>query len=62
MNQVRHGICIGGPKAGQTLATMQPGAVHHPGDAGGFYVFKNALGPDVAKWLWIKKEKSNADK
>lgn len=58
--QVRHGLCIGGPKDKQTLATLQPGRVGHPGDAGGFYVYKNAVGPTPAKWLWIAtKEKDN---
>lgn len=56
MTVVRHGICVGGPNDRQTLATMQPGVVSHPNDAGGFYVFKTAVGADPAKWLWIKKE------
>lgn len=54
--QVRHGICIGGPKDRQTLATMQPGTVSHPDDDSGFYIFKTAVGPDPAKWLWIAKK------
>ncbi len=58
---VRHGLCVGGPKAGQTLATMTPGKVSHPDDPGGFYIFKSAQGPTPAKWLWIEtKEKDNA--
>ncbi len=63
MSSVRHGLCIGGPRGGQTLATMTPGKVLHPDDSGGFYVFKSAQGPAPAKWLWIEtKEKDNADK
>lgn len=62
MNAVRHGLCIGGPRSGQTLATLAPGVVRHPGDAGGYYVFKGPVGPTPAKWLWIKQEKNNADK
>ena len=62
MNTVRHGLCIGGPKDRQSLATMQPGIVHHPDDASGFYVFKQGKG-EVPKWLWIsQKENENAAK
>lgn len=58
MNQVRHGLCVGGPKAGQTLATLDPGVVHHPDDPGGYYVFRAARGAQPSTWLWIvKKEK-----
>lgn len=59
---VRHGLCIGGPRDKQTLATMQPGRVGHPGDAGGFYVYREARGPTPAQFLWIKQEKDNAPK
>lgn len=55
---VRHGLCVGGPKDRQTLATMQPGVVRHPSDAGGYYVFKTAIGPTPAKWLWIKSKET----
>lgn len=61
MNQVRHGLCVGGPKDRQTLATMTPGVVRHPADPSGYYVFRAAQGPIPAKWLWIEqKEKNNA--
>lgn len=52
-NNVRHGVCTGGPRSGQTLATQQPGVVSHQGDDSGFYVYKSAVGPDPARWLWI---------
>lgn len=52
---VRHGLCVGGPRQGQTLATMDPGVVHHPDDTGGYYVWKSAVGPTPARWLWILK-------
>lgn len=59
---VRHGLCIGGPRNNQTLATMTPGPVPHPDDPSGFYIFKSAVGPTPAQFLWItKKEKTNAD-
>lgn len=50
---VRHGICQGGPKNGQTLATTSPGNVRHADDPNGFYVFKPASGTTPAIWKWI---------
>lgn len=56
---VLSGICIGGPKNGQTLATMQGRRVPHPGDPNGAYFFKPAAGADPARWIWVaNKEKS----
>lgn len=55
---VRHGLCVGGPRDKQTLATLSPGAVPHPDDVSGFYVFKSAQGPTPSKWLWIVKKES----
>lgn len=61
MSSVRHGLCVGGPRNGATLATMQPGRVPHPSDPNGFYVFRSAIGPTPAKFIWIEtKEKANA--
>lgn len=62
VSTVRNGICVGGPRAGQTLATMQPGKVGHPDNPNGFYVFRAAVGPQAARWFWIdtKKENDNA--
>ncbi len=62
MSQVRHGICQGGPRDGQTLATMQPGTVKHPDDASGFYVFRAAIGPTPATWQWIVPKKQQEQK
>lgn len=50
--KVLHGLCQGGPKNGQSLASMQgvPGAngrVTHPDDPNGFYVHRNG------GWVWI---------
>ncbi len=61
---VRHGLCVGGPRAGQTLATMTPGKVSHPDNLNGFYIFKASVGPQPARWFWIdqKKENDNAAK
>lgn len=63
MTAIRYGLCKGGPRSGKTLATQQPGVVHYPDDQTGYYVFRQAVGPTPAQWLWIaSKEKSNADK
>lgn len=55
MNHVRHGVCVGGPKDKQTLATRQEGIVRHPADGSGYYVFKQPKG-EVPKWLWIRQK------
>lgn len=57
MSSVRHGLCTGGPRDKLTLATMQPGVVHHPDDPNGYYVWKASQGPNVARWLWIEAKK-----
>jgi len=55
---VLSGLCVGGPRNGQSLATMQGRKVGHPDDPGGFYVHKPAAGVEVAKWIWIKNKES----
>lgn len=60
MTAVRHGLCTGGPRAGQTLATQNPGVVHHADDPGGYYVFREARGLTPSQWLWIVKKDSKA--
>lgn len=62
MNQVRHGLCVGGPKDRQTLATQQPGRVTHPDDPNGFYVYKSAIGTTPSQWLWIKTTEADKNK
>lgn len=58
---VLSGICVGGPKDGQSLATMMISGrrVTHPDDPSGAYYHKPAAGVDPARWLWVKnKEKT----
>jgi hypothetical protein len=57
---VLSGICQGGPKHGQTLATMAGRKVTHPDDPKGFYVHRPPAGPTPASWQWIaNKEQSS---
>lgn len=51
---IRSGLCVGGPRDGQSLATMAPGTVRHPADPNGFYVHQTAAGTTPAQWLWVK--------
>lgn len=51
---VRSGLCQGGPRDGQSLATMKDGPVRHPADPNGFYVYVKAVGPTPALWRWVK--------
>lgn len=51
---VRHGICVGGPRDSQTLAATQPGRVGHPDDPNGFYVYKAAVTTTPGQWTWVK--------
>lgn len=50
------GICVGGPKDRQSLATMSGRRVEHPDDPSGFYVWKAASGVEPSKWVWITKK------
>ena len=56
---VLSGLCVGGPRAGTTLATMQGRRVTHPGDTTGAYFHKPADGVELARWIWVaNKEKA----
>ncbi len=57
---VLSGICRGGPKDGQSLATTSGRRVTHPGDPNGFYIHQPASGTTPAQWQWVatnRKEK-----
>lgn len=53
---VLSGLCQGGPKDRQSLATMSGRRVEAPGDASGFYVHKPASGTMPSQWVWITKK------
>ena len=53
---VLSGLCVSGPRAGATLATMHGRKVGHPDDPGGFYVHKPASGVTPSQWLWVKNK------
>lgn len=63
--KVLSGLCTGGPKDRQMLASMQGvpgtnGRVTHASDPNGFYRHQPAQNGDPAKWIWIatnRKEK-----
>jgi hypothetical protein len=56
---VLSGLCRGGPKDGQSLATMQGRRVTDPRDASGLYVWKAAAGTTPSTWQWIKTAKKD---
>lgn len=53
---VLSGLCVGGPRAGTTLATMQGRRVTHPGDPTGAYFHKVAQGTTPSQWIWAKNK------
>lgn len=53
---VLSGLCVGGPRAGTTLATMQGRRVTHPDDTTGAYFHKPASGVTPATWIWVKNK------
>lgn len=55
---VLSGICVNGPKHGQSLATMSGRRVTHPDDPTGAYFHKPAAGVEPAKWIWVKNKES----
>ena len=56
MSTVLSGICVGGPKHGQSLATLTGRRVTHPDDTTGAYFHKPASGVTPASWIWVKNK------
>lgn len=56
---VLSGICQGGPKHGQSLATMQGRRATHPDDKSGAYYHKPASGVEPARWIWVADKKES---
>ena len=55
---VLSGLCVGGPKNGQSLATMHGRRVTHPDDLNGAYFHKPAAGVEPARWIWVANKES----
>lgn len=60
MSTVLSGICVGGPKHGQSLATLTGRRVPHPQDQTGAYFHKPASGVESARWLWVVEKKEDS--
>lgn len=53
---VLSGICVGGPRDKQSLATMSGRRVTHPGDVSGAYFHRAAQGTTPSQWIWVKNK------
>jgi len=54
--EVLSGVCKGGPKNGQSLATMHGRKVSHPDDLSGDYYHRPAQGTTPSQWIWVKNK------
>lgn len=56
---VLSGICVGGPRSGQTLATMHGRRATHPDDKTGAYYHRPAAGTTPSQWVWVADKKES---